>query len=114
MKDSPFKRGTKRGAPHTHDARYFHDLIVSLFSPSKIQPHYVQHMTQIHSMLALVRAELGCAIVPESATHLHYEGVRYIPLKLKKPSLVELDLVWRRDYANPIMSRLIEVASTLR
>jgi DNA-binding transcriptional LysR family regulator len=96
----------------THDARYFHDLVVSLFSPSKVQPHYVQHMTQIHSMLALVRAELGCAIVPESAMNLHYEGVRYIPLKLKKPSVVELDLVWRRD-ADPIVSRLIEVAKSL-
>jgi DNA-binding transcriptional LysR family regulator len=96
-----------------HEARYFHDLLVSLFSEAKVLPHYVQHLTQIHSMLALVKAGLGCTIVPESAANLRYEGVEFRPLKLVKPDLVELCLVWRRDEDNPIVQRVVDLARSL-
>jgi DNA-binding transcriptional LysR family regulator len=97
----------------SHDARYFHDLLVSLFSTAKVLPHYVQHLTQIHSMLALVKAGLGCTIVPESAANLRYEGVEFRPLRLKRADIVELFVVWRRVEDNPIVERFVDLAKSL-
>jgi DNA-binding transcriptional LysR family regulator len=89
------------------DARYFHDLLVSLFSTAKVLPRYVQHLTQIHSILALVRSGLGGAIVPASAANLRYEGISLRPLRLKKPDQVELYAVWRRDHGNPLIDKIM-------
>lgn len=35
------------------EARYFHDLLVAQFTSSGVLPRYVQHMGQIHSILAM-------------------------------------------------------------
>jgi DNA-binding transcriptional LysR family regulator len=90
-----------------HDARYFHDTLVALFAQAKVLPRYVQHLSQIHSILALVKAGLGCAVVPASAANLHYDGVALKPLRLASPVSVELYLVWRRDQDNPMIDRLL-------
>lgn len=95
----------------THDARYFHDTLVALFAQAKVLPRYVQHLSQIHSILALVKAGLGCAIVPESAANLHYDGVVLKPLRLNAPVAVELYLVWRRDHDNPAIDRVLSLVS---
>ena len=50
-----------------YESRYFHDLLVALFTRADILPRYVQHLSQIHSILAMVRAGLGLAIVPAAA-----------------------------------------------
>ena len=42
-------------------------------------------MTQIHSILALVRADLGVALVPAAAERLRFEGVAFRPLVLPGP-----------------------------
>jgi DNA-binding transcriptional LysR family regulator len=92
----------------SHEARYFHDVLVSMFASAGVLPRYAQHLTQIHSMLALVKARIGCTIVPESAANLRYEGVEFRPLKLRKPVPVELYMVWRRDHDNPIVERMVQ------
>lgn len=96
-----------------HEARYFHDLIVSLFASAKVLPNYVQHLTQIHSILSLVRAGIGCAIAPESASAIRYEGVHFKPLRLKTPTYAELYMVWRRDLSNPAVERILQVARSM-
>jgi hypothetical protein len=50
-----------------HDGKYFHDKIDTLIQSSGIRVNYVQRISQVHSILALVSAEQGIAIVPESA-----------------------------------------------
>lgn len=95
------------------EARYFHDLLMSHFARADIAPRYVQHLNQIHSILALVHAGLGVAIVPEAATSLRVEGVRYLPLRLAEPASVELMLTWRRFDDDPLVLALIAIASAL-
>ncbi len=97
-----------------HESRYFHDLLVSQFSRAQILPRYVQHLGQIHSIMALVRAGLGCGIVPESAASLHFEGVVLKPLKLAEPTDVELFVVWRRDTDHPLVPALVDIAKSLK
>lgn len=95
------------------EARYFHDLLVTQFMRADVRPRYVQHLSQIHSMLAMVRAGLGVAIVPAAAACLRISGVRLRPLKLRSPAPVELFLVWRRDHENPLVPALVKLTDGL-
>jgi DNA-binding transcriptional LysR family regulator len=96
-----------------HESRYFHDLLVTQFTRADILPRYVQHLSQIHSILALVRAGLGLAIVPEAASNLNFRGVELRPLRLRSKAQVELYLVWHRDHENPLLPSLIDISSEL-
>lgn len=87
-------------------ARYFHDLVQGLMANAGVAPRYVQYLSQIHSIMALVAAGLGAAIVPEAAQSLHMNGVTFRPLdETRKP--VELFLGWRRDNDNPAIARFL-------
>ena len=96
-----------------YESRYFHDLLVAQFARAQILPRYVQHLSQIHSILAMVRAGLGAAIVPAAAASFEIANVRLRPLKLPTKTSVELFLVWRRDDENPLLPSLVEIASGL-
>jgi len=96
-----------------YESRYFHDLVVALFTQADILPRYVQQVGQIHSILAMVRAGLGVAIVPAAAANLKIADVRLRPLKLRNATPVELFMVWRREDENPLLPSLIELAGEL-
>ena len=92
------------------ESRYFHDLLVMLFTAANVRPRFMQQLGQIHSMLALVRAGLGVALVPAAAAALRYHDVRLRPIVLQRPAPVELFLVWRRTAENPLLAELIALA----
>jgi DNA-binding transcriptional LysR family regulator len=96
-----------------YESRYFHDLLVALFTQADILPRYVQHVGQIHSILAMVRAGLGVSIVPAAAANLKIAEVRLRPLKLRNVTPVELFMVWRRDDENPLVPALVDIAGEL-
>ena len=56
-------------------ARYFNELLMSTFTIAGATPRYVQYVTQVHTMLVLVRSGIRIALVPASAATLHPEGV---------------------------------------
>ncbi|MFG1955218.1 LysR family transcriptional regulator [Micromonospora sp. NPDC048830] len=91
------------------DSRYFHDLLTRAFSDLGVIPQAVQHLSQIHSMLALVQAGWGLALVPRSATRMRFEGVRYRPLRADVPLKASLELVWRSANDSPALLRLLEL-----
>ncbi len=87
-------------------ARYFAELLATTLAG--ISYDSADRLTQVHTMLALVAAGRGLALVPETASHLHPEGVHYRPLAgVREP--VELYAVWRRQPANPALRRVIEL-----
>lgn len=96
-----------------NEARYFHDLILGLLAEAAVEPRIVQWMTQIHSILALVRADLGIALVPAAAERLRFEGVAFRPLVLPAPRPAELVLAWRRDADEPLIARLVAILAEL-
>ena len=85
-------------------AGYFHDMLVRLFDDAGVSPLYVQHVTQIHSMLGLVHAGLAAALVPQSASGLHLMDVQFRSLKGEPENPVELHMAWRRDNTNPALA----------
>jgi DNA-binding transcriptional LysR family regulator len=88
-------------------AGYFHGMLTAMFDEAGVSPQYVQHMSQIHSILALVHARIGAAVVPEAATKLHFEGVEFRPLETSPERPVELFVAWRRDNDNPSLKPLL-------
>lgn len=93
-------------------ARYFHDLLAGLFARSGAAPRHVQHVAQIHSIMTLVSAGLGYALVPEAASKLHPEGVTFSALEDVEP-LVELHVAWLKGNQNPAIGRFLDVIRSL-
>ncbi|MFB0491006.1 DNA-binding transcriptional LysR family regulator [Methylobacterium sp. OAE515] len=96
-----------------NEARYFHDLVLGLFTEAGIPPRIVQQLTQIHSILALVRSALGIALVPAAAERLRFEDVVFRPLALPAPRPVELVLAWRRAADEPLIAQLVSVLADM-
>ena len=89
------------------EARYFNELLISTFTIAGATPRYVQFVTQVHTMLVLVRSGIGIALVPASATTLHPEGVVFRSIGAFRERPVELDAAWRSDSSNPALLRLL-------
>jgi DNA-binding transcriptional LysR family regulator len=90
-------------------ARYFHDMLTGLFKTAKVAPVAVQSLSQIHSMLALVRAGMGAALVPEAATSLHFDDVHFRPVRTHPEAPVELYAAWRSDNDNPALAGFLDL-----
>lgn len=71
-----------------------HDPIISLCQQHGFSPTVVQEAIQMQTIVSLVAAEMGVAIVPASLQNLQRKGVVYKPFRHKTP-LVEVALIWR-------------------
>lgn len=83
------------------EARYFYELLVSIFLDNGIAPRYVQHISQVHTILALVRAGLGIALVPLAAAHMGIDDVVLRTISGTENRPAELILAWRMGDAEP-------------
>lgn len=92
------------------EGKYFHDLIGSVLAGTGRPPRVVQQMSQTHSVLALVRAGLGVALVPASAQHLHFPDVVFRPI-WRDDVRAEVHLVWRDANHNPACPVFAEFAA---
>lgn len=97
------------------EARYLADLVsrVLLASGSTYAP--VHTAGQVGTVLALVAAGLGYAIVPESAAVLRTAGVSFVPLDVPdaegRLAEAQLDVAWRIGALSPAAERVREVLS---
>ncbi|MBT2410621.1 LysR family transcriptional regulator [Streptomyces sp. ISL-12] len=89
------------------EARYFHELLISIFRAAQVRPVFTQYLTQVHSILALVNGGWGIALVPETAAHMRYGGIVFRQVVLPDPRPVELKLVWRKNNDNPALDALL-------
>lgn len=96
------------------EARYFYEVLVGVFRGAGIAPRYVQHLSQVHTILALVRAGLGLALVPRAAEAFGLDGVVLRPVEGIRGEPVELVAAWRADDDNPalhaVRDLVVEVA----
>jgi DNA-binding transcriptional LysR family regulator len=85
------------------ESRYHHDLVSSMFRVAGISPQFVQYAREIHTMLALVDAGIGFALVPDGAGTLGFGRVTLRPIRLTPKVYSELTLVWRKRGDNPAL-----------
>jgi DNA-binding transcriptional LysR family regulator len=90
------------------DARYFHELLISTFTIVGASPRYVQYVTQVHTMLVLVRSGLGMALVPASAETMKPEGVTFRQVTAVRDRPVQMNAAWRSDNSNPALHRMMK------
>jgi DNA-binding transcriptional LysR family regulator len=91
------------------EGRYFYDCIVGLFAVAGVSPRYLHYLGQTHSILGLVRAGLGLAIVPQAASELYLGHLEFRPLKDAVAS-AEVYMVSRSDNDNPALPPFIRMA----
>ncbi|HEY6494618.1 MAG TPA: LysR substrate-binding domain-containing protein [Trebonia sp.] len=91
------------------ESRYFHELLLGMAVRAHARPSYVQYVSQVHTMLALVQAGVGLALVPESATALHPDGVAFIDLADAQSPSVELAATWPAASSNPALTRALSL-----
>ena len=73
----------------------FHDLVTGYFSARGRPARIVQEAIQMQTIISLVSAGLGMALVPASLRNLARAGVSYV--EIEDPPMLETGLAWRRD-----------------
>ena len=91
----------------------FHDLILGCFRDAGVTPLIVQEAIQMQTIIGLVSAGMGIALVPQSVSNLKRPGVEYRALKEASP-LVETGLAWRRDNRSPALAAFLELMRKTR
>ena len=86
----------------------FHDLVLDYYIAHGAQARIAQEAIQMQTIISLVSAGMGIALVPASLRNLARTGVRYVDLPEDAPSL-ETGLVWRRGDATPTLGRFLAV-----
>lgn len=79
-----------------------HDAILGVFAAAGMTPQIGQQAIQMQTIVSLVSAGMGYALVPQSVSNLMRPGVEYRPLQDPTP-LVETGLAWRRDNTSPVL-----------
>lgn len=87
------------------DGKYFHDRIMGLFWSARVMPDFVQYIDQTHTIISMVRAGLGMAIVPASAQRFHFDKVVFRPIRHDTVS-VEMIMAWRPDQRIPAVTAI--------
>lgn len=96
-----------------HIAPAFFDAIVHYARRGGQAPVIAQEAIQMQTIVSLVSAGIGVALVPASMRHLRRTGVRYAALASNAPR-VETWLVWRKDALSPALAHFIEIARGLQ
>ncbi len=90
------------------EARYFFDRITDLFSFHHITPDYKYQLAQTHTILGLINAGLGCAIVPASARTLGFPNVTFMALEDVDIQAHNF-LVYSRTNTNPVLPAFLQL-----
>ena len=95
------------------EAPGFHDLIIHLCRTAGYDPAVTLSAAQMTTMLTLVAAAYGFALVPRSARRLALPGIAFRPL-LDEPCLVDLYAVWIAARETPLVAELLAVLDAAR
>ncbi len=86
----------------------FYDSIVGCFQQVGLTPDIGQEAIQMQTIIGLVSAGMGIALVPQSVSNLNRPGVIYRELADATPQ-IETGLAWRKDNHSPVLNAFIEL-----
>ncbi|MBS9376161.1 HTH-type transcriptional regulator BenM [Rhodococcus sp. B50] len=89
-----------------------HDTLITACEQVGFAPDIRQQVAETSTLIALVAAGLGVALVPESVRHLRMNGVTYRPLRTPRVS-VPLALAYREDAIGPLIRRYLDTVRTV-
>jgi DNA-binding transcriptional LysR family regulator len=85
-----------------------HDSILACFRAEGLTPAIAQEAIQMQTIIGLVSAGMGIALVPQSVSNLIRPGVVYYTM----PSLtvrVEIGIAWRKDNSSPVLKSFLDL-----
>ncbi|RYF04431.1 MAG: LysR family transcriptional regulator [Oxalobacteraceae bacterium] len=89
-----------------------HDAILSCWRAAGITPAVGQQAIQMQTIVSLVSAGMGLALVPQSVANLMRPGVEYRALADPTPR-VDTGIAWRRDNPSPVLQGFLELLRTI-
>ncbi|GAB3294775.1 LysR family transcriptional regulator [Epidermidibacterium keratini] len=94
--------------PATRGSRV-REVLYALAADAGFEPYVAHEAPDPYSLLSLVGAGVGVALVVESARHIQVEGVRYIPVTAPGASL-SIALAWRGEQRSAVVGAVVAVA----
>jgi len=91
------------------NAPAFHDLVTGYYAAHGGQARIVQEAIQMQTIISLVSAGMGIALVPASLRNLARSGVSYRNLGGTAP-LLETGITWRSADTTPTIERFVGIA----
>jgi len=91
-----------------------YDRIMSLFPQVNLKPNITQEAIQMQTIIGLVSAGMGVAIIPSSLQNLQRSGVAYRPI-LEDVPVIETAVIWQQKSLTPVVENFLRVvtASTI-
>jgi DNA-binding transcriptional LysR family regulator len=86
----------------------FHDAILGCYRQAGITPAIGQEAIQMQTIVGLVSAGIGIALVPQSVSNLKRPGVEYRSLA-GHTAIIETGLAWRRDNDSPVLRAFLQL-----
>lgn len=86
----------------------FHDQILACLRDAGLSPRIGQEAIQMQTIVSLVSAGMGFALVPQSVSNMKLPGVAYRAL-LEASPWVEIGLAWRRDNPSPVLAAFLDL-----
>ncbi|TAJ37171.1 MAG: LysR family transcriptional regulator [Reyranella sp.] len=87
----------------------FHDLVTGYYARHGGQARIAQEAIQMQTIISLVSAGMGIALVPASLRNLARSGVAYVELGGVAP-ILETGLTWRTDDTTATITRFVDIA----
>jgi DNA-binding transcriptional LysR family regulator len=97
--------------PPREEGAAFHDEVLAACARAGFLPRVAQSATEMSTIVGLVSAGAGIALVPAAIRRLNRDGVAYRPLRADGgPPVVRLALAWRADRESPLLQRFVAAA----
>jgi len=91
----------------------FYDLVMDYYAAHGGDVHIIQHAIQMQTIISLVSAGMGIALVPASMRHLARSGVVYLDVEGKAPQL-ESGIIWRDRVSTSTLANFVRIATASR
>ncbi|MEB0138141.1 MULTISPECIES: LysR family transcriptional regulator [unclassified Undibacterium] len=88
-----------------------HDTILACFHAAGLTPEIGQQAIQMQTIVGLVSAGMGIALVPQSVSNLQRPGVVYHPLMPAAPA-VEIGFAFRKDHRSTVLASFLQLLQT--
>lgn len=106
LADEPMIVPDRSSRPHSHD------LTIKLFQRAGLRPNLSQSAEEKQTIVQLVAAGLGLAIVPRWASRLGVAGVRFVPLVSRETAALDLlpmAAAWLRNARDPLRDEMLDM-----
>ncbi|XGV94726.1 MAG: LysR substrate-binding domain-containing protein [Leptolyngbya sp. BL-A-14] len=90
----------------------FYEQIMDLCQQAGFRPKVAQEAVQMQTIVGLVAAGLGIALVPASMQNFHRSGVIYRPLQEQIPE-IGLYLTWRQQDDSPVIKAFLNLTQKM-